>query len=152
MTRYSEEPGSSRLVSASVKYTLNSSSLSASFLREKTSNENLPSSPDVTIQLPVTRRSSLYTMVAFILSGVFCWCGSDILNYPTNEEAWHPLPGAPLRFWLRFIATLRLRLWAGSGLSSAGLFCLLSFGSSLHHFWLPSLILRVVTVDAVLRP
>jgi hypothetical protein len=37
-----------------------------------------------------------------------------------NVEAWHPLPGAPLRFRLRFVATLRLRLGSGSGLSSAG--------------------------------
>jgi hypothetical protein len=43
---------------------------------------------------------------------------------PENDEAWHPLPGAPLRFRLRFVATLRLRLRAGSGLPSAGLFCL----------------------------
>lgn len=43
---------------------------------------------------------------------------------PDNVEAWHPLAGAPLRFRLRFIATLRLRLRAGSGLPSAGLFCL----------------------------
>ena len=41
-----------------------------------------------------------------------------------NDEAWHPLPGAPLRFRLRFLATLRLRLGAGSGLPSAGLFCI----------------------------
>jgi hypothetical protein len=40
-----------------------------------------------------------------------------------NVEAWHPLPGAPLRFRLRFVATLRLRLGAGSGLPSAGLLC-----------------------------
>jgi hypothetical protein len=25
-----------------------------------------------------------------------------------NDEAWHPLPGAPLRFRLRFVATLRI--------------------------------------------
>ncbi len=42
---------------------------------------------------------------------------------PENDEAWHPLPGASLRFMLRFVATLRLRLGAGSGLPSAGLFC-----------------------------
>ena len=34
----------------------------------------------------------------------------------------NPLPGAPLRFRLRFVVTLRLRLGAGSGLPSAGLF------------------------------
>ena len=34
----------------------------------------------------------------------------------------NPLPGAPLRFWFRFLTTLRLRLGAGSGLPSAGLF------------------------------
>ena len=39
-------------------------------------------------------------------------------------EAWHPLPGAPLRFWLRFRITLQLRLWSGSGLASAALFAL----------------------------
>jgi hypothetical protein len=39
-----------------------------------------------------------------------------------NVEAWHPLPGAPLRFSLRFVTTLRIRLGAGSGLSSAVLF------------------------------
>ena len=37
----------------------------------------------------------------------------------SNVEAWHPLPGAPLRFRLRFVATLRIRLGAGSGLPSA---------------------------------
>ena len=42
-----------------------------------------------------------------------------------NDEAWHPLPGAPLRFRLRFVTPLRLRLGAGSGLPSAGLFCCL---------------------------
>jgi hypothetical protein len=53
-----------------------------------------------------------------------------------NVEAWHPLPGAPLRFRLRFVAILRLRLGAGSGLPSAGLFavvfdpwCCLCLGS-----------------------
>ena len=46
-----------------------------------------------------------------------------------NVEAWHPLPGAPLRFRMRFVAILRLRLGAGSGLSSAVLFG--RFGSSL---------------------
>ena len=39
-----------------------------------------------------------------------------------NVEAWHPLPGAPFRFKLRFGVTLRLRLGAGSGLPSASLF------------------------------
>ena len=43
-----------------------------------------------------------------------------------NAEALHPLPGAPLRCWLRFLAALRLRRGAGSGLPSAGLFCLVS--------------------------
>jgi hypothetical protein len=45
---------------------------------------------------------------------------------PENDEAWHPLPGAPLRFRLRFVVTFRIRLGSGSGLSSAGLFCLRS--------------------------
>jgi len=40
-----------------------------------------------------------------------------------TSEAWHPLPGASLRFRLRFAATLRLQLGAGSGLPSAVLFC-----------------------------
>jgi len=44
-----------------------------------------------------------------------------------NVEAWHPLPGAHLRFGLRFLVTFRLRLGAGSGLSSAGLFAV-NFG------------------------
>jgi hypothetical protein len=44
-----------------------------------------------------------------------------------NVEAWHPLPGAPLRFRFRVVATLRLRLRARSGLPSAGLFCNLLF-------------------------
>ena len=44
-----------------------------------------------------------------------------------NVEAWHPLPGAPLRFRLRFVASLRLRLGAGSGLPSAALFDLFGF-------------------------
>ena len=47
---------------------------------------------------------------------------------PTNVEAWHPLPGAPLRFRLRFLLTLGLRLGAGSGLTSAGL-CVPSMGT-----------------------
>jgi len=42
-----------------------------------------------------------------------------------NDEAWHPLPGAPLRFRLRFVATPRLRLGAGSGLPSVVLFAFL---------------------------
>ena len=44
-------------------------------------------------------------------------------------EAWHPLPGAALRFRLRFLTTLRLRLRAGSGLPSAALlaFFILAF-------------------------
>jgi hypothetical protein len=33
------------------------------------------------------------------------WKSSNSLH---NVEAWHPLPGAPLRFRLRFLATLRL--------------------------------------------
>jgi hypothetical protein len=48
-----------------------------------------------------------------------------------NVEAWHPLPGAPLRFRLRFVATLRLRLRAGSGLLSAALFDLLCIAMKL---------------------
>ena len=53
-----------------------------------------------------------------------------------NVEAWHPLPGAPLRFRLRFVATLRLRLGAGSGLPSAGL-CVPSMGAVLKGFKSP---------------
>ena len=45
--------------------------------------------------------------------------------YLANDEAWHPLPGAPLQFRLRLVAILRFRLGAGSGLLSAGLFCIL---------------------------
>jgi len=45
-----------------------------------------------------------------------------------NVEAWHPLQRAPLPFRLRFVATLRLRLGAGSGLSSAAL-CVPSMGT-----------------------
>jgi len=44
-----------------------------------------------------------------------------------NVEAWHPQPGAPLRFRLRFVATLQIRLGTGSGLSSAVLFGLVFF-------------------------
>jgi hypothetical protein len=28
------------------------------------------------------------------------------LGFLANDEAWHPLPEAPLRFWLRLLATL----------------------------------------------
>lgn len=42
-----------------------------------------------------------------------------------NVEAWHPLAGAPFRFWLRLVATLRLGLGPGSGLSSAALLAIL---------------------------
>jgi len=49
-----------------------------------------------------------------------CYCyGIHGLIILENDEAWHPLPGAPLRFRLRFVATLRLQLRAGSGLPSA---------------------------------
>ena|GEM_PF-4284819 len=49
-------------------------------------------------------------------------------------KAWHPLPGATLRFRLRFVASLRLQLVASSGLFSAALFgflicCLISLKS-----------------------
>ena len=47
-----------------------------------------------------------------------------------NDEAWHTLPGASLRFRLRFVATLRLRLGAGSGLPSADLFCLFEYSDA----------------------
>ena len=56
------------------------------------------------------------------------WCSIDCWLM-TGNDAWltsrpgNPLPGASLRFSLRFVATLRLRLRAGSGLPSAGLFC-----------------------------
>ena len=49
-----------------------------------------------------------------------CLFGGHISS--ANDEAWHPLPGAPLRFWLRLLTALRLRLRAGSGLPSAALF------------------------------
>jgi len=39
--------------------------------------------------------------------------------FPDNGEAWHPLPGAPLRSRLRFVDTLRLRVGACSGLARA---------------------------------
>jgi hypothetical protein len=45
-----------------------------------------------------------------------------------NDEAWHPLPGAPLRFRLKFVFTLQLRLGTGSGLLSAGLFAFNFYG------------------------
>jgi hypothetical protein len=32
----------------------------------------------------------------------------DVFIIWANDEAWHPLPGAPLRFRLRFVTTLRL--------------------------------------------
>jgi hypothetical protein len=50
------------------------------------------------------------------------WRSGMVRFFKQNVEAWHPLPGAPLRFRLRFVATLRLRLGAGSGLPSAALF------------------------------
>jgi hypothetical protein len=49
-------------------------------------------------------------------------CSLRNLISTTNVEAWHPLPGAPLRFRLGLVATLRLQLGARSGLPSAGLF------------------------------
>ena len=48
----------------------------------------------------------------------------EIIASETNVEAWHPLPGAPVRFRLRSVAPPRLRLGVGSGLISADLFCL----------------------------
>jgi len=51
-------------------------------------------------------------------------------------EAWHPLPGAPHRFRLRFVATLRIRLGTGSGLSSAAL-CAPSMGADQKGFKSP---------------
>ena len=42
-------------------------------------------------------------------------CINSVSHFCTTSKAWHPLPGAPLRFRLRFVATLRLRLGAGSG-------------------------------------
>jgi len=47
---------------------------------------------------------------------------SPVASISQNVEAWHPLLGAPLRHWLRFGITLRIRLGTGSGLSSAALF------------------------------
>ena len=47
---------------------------------------------------------------------------ADVGPSQSNDEAWHPLPGAPLRFRLRFVATLRIQLGADSGLPRAGLF------------------------------
>jgi hypothetical protein len=46
---------------------------------------------------------------------------SDLVHffYQANAEVWHRLPGAPLRFRLRFVATLRLRLGTGSGSSAS---------------------------------
>jgi hypothetical protein len=46
---------------------------------------------------------------------------STVFFGPTSK-AWDPLLGAPLRFWLRFVATLGIRLGSGSGFSSAALF------------------------------
>ncbi len=44
-----------------------------------------------------------------------------------SSKSWDPLPGAPLRLWLRFVTTLRIRLGSGSGLTSAALFCVAGF-------------------------
>ncbi len=49
-------------------------------------------------------------------------CGGCHNLQSLNDEAWHPLPGATLRFRFRFVVTLRLRLGTGGGLSSAGFF------------------------------
>jgi hypothetical protein len=54
---------------------------------------------------------------------------NGIVSFERTSKAWHPLPGAPLRFRLRFVATLRLRLKAGSGLLSAGLFALTDYST-----------------------
>lgn len=56
----------------------------------------------------------------------------DSLYTLHNVEAWHPLTGAPLRFWLRFIATLRIPLGSGSGLSRAALLCFFCFCDELN--------------------
>jgi hypothetical protein len=39
-----------------------------------------------------------------------------------TSKACHRLLGASLRFWVRFLFTLRFRLWSGGGLVSAVLF------------------------------
>jgi len=44
------------------------------------------------------------------------------MDFLINVEAWHPLPGAPLPFRLRFVAALRIRLGTGSRWSAAA-FC-----------------------------
>ncbi len=41
-----------------------------------------------------------------------------------NDGVWNSLPGGLLRFMLRLVATLRIQLGAGSGLSITGLFAL----------------------------
>ena len=45
-----------------------------------------------------------------------------------TSKRWHPLPGALLQFRFRFVATYRIRLGSGSGLSSAVL-CVPSMGA-----------------------
>jgi hypothetical protein len=50
-----------------------------------------------------------------------------------ESKACHPLPGARLRFRLRFIFTLRLRLGGCSGLVSAGLFVFFGWAFGLRH-------------------
>jgi len=53
------------------------------------------------------------------------------LLLPPTSKACHPLPGTPLRCWLRLFVVLRAGLGTGSGLVSAGLFCLADSGSTL---------------------
>jgi hypothetical protein len=76
------------------------------------------------VELGSVRSGGLVLSALRIPVGLSLSCGIDAggEDSPTNVEAWHPLPGATLRFRLRFVTTLRLRLGASSGLSSAVLF------------------------------
>jgi hypothetical protein len=67
------------------------------------------------------RESNLIRLAERASSAVPTDVGRPDLHSLHNEEAWHPLPGAPLRIRLGFVATLRIQLGTGSGLSRAGL-------------------------------
>ena len=78
---------------------------------------NMPSAPARQAWLPAMNGPRAKTQRR---EGVFHQTRSQ---YPDRtSRPGNPLPGAPLRFRLRFVATLRLRLGAGSGLPSAVLF------------------------------